>query len=193
MSERSRHLRTGLGHKASLGCVNACPAARRSQEAGFTQPRDHLIAHPCTYWHVSGFSRYVHYRSSRHGLDYGGLCVGHIVCSHVKFSCANNRSLVHFFLRFTLELQRRAKEWSLGCVSPVPWLLLATEHEFMQPRAHSFAQLWASNGCLLSTVWRPDINTNYTPGRVVPFPFALHIPIKMPAFFLSWFVSFSAG
>ena len=25
-------------------------AARGSQEAGFTQPRDHLIAHLCTWW-----------------------------------------------------------------------------------------------------------------------------------------------
>ena len=31
----------------SLGCVNLRPAARESQEAGFTQPRDHLKADPC--------------------------------------------------------------------------------------------------------------------------------------------------
>ena len=28
----------------ALGCVNSCPAARGTQEAGFTQPRAHLLA-----------------------------------------------------------------------------------------------------------------------------------------------------
>ena len=32
----------------SLGCVNLCPAARVSKEAGFKQPRDHSFAQPCT-------------------------------------------------------------------------------------------------------------------------------------------------
>ena len=32
----------------SLGCVNSLPAARGSQEAGFTQPRVHSFAQPCT-------------------------------------------------------------------------------------------------------------------------------------------------
>ena len=32
----------------TLGCVNLCPVARGSQEAGFMQPRDNLIAHLCT-------------------------------------------------------------------------------------------------------------------------------------------------
>ena len=31
----------------ALGCVNSCLAARGSQEAGFTQPRDHSFAQPC--------------------------------------------------------------------------------------------------------------------------------------------------
>ena len=30
-----------------LGCVNSHPAARGSQEAGFTQPRYHTLAEPC--------------------------------------------------------------------------------------------------------------------------------------------------
>ena len=33
----------------SLGCVNSLPTARVSQEAGFTQPRAHLLAYPCIY------------------------------------------------------------------------------------------------------------------------------------------------
>ena len=36
----------------ALGCVNSHPAARGSQEVGFTQPRAHLIAHRCTYLHL---------------------------------------------------------------------------------------------------------------------------------------------
>ena len=32
----------------ALGCVNSHPAARGSQKAGFTQPRVHSLAHPCT-------------------------------------------------------------------------------------------------------------------------------------------------
>ena len=32
----------------ALGCVNALPLARGGQEAGFTQPRAHLIAQLCT-------------------------------------------------------------------------------------------------------------------------------------------------
>ena len=28
--------------------MNSCPAARESQDAGFTQPRDHSFAQPCT-------------------------------------------------------------------------------------------------------------------------------------------------
>ena len=34
----------------SLGCVNSRQAARGSLEAGFTQPRDHTFAQPCTVW-----------------------------------------------------------------------------------------------------------------------------------------------
>ena len=34
--------------ECSLGCVNSHPAARGSQEAGFTQPRTHSFVHPCT-------------------------------------------------------------------------------------------------------------------------------------------------
>ena len=33
----------------SLGCVNSRPAARGSEEAGFTQPRVHFLAQTCTY------------------------------------------------------------------------------------------------------------------------------------------------
>ena len=36
----------------ALGCVNSCPVARGNQEAGFTQPRAHLIAHLCTLRYV---------------------------------------------------------------------------------------------------------------------------------------------
>ena len=39
----------GWAKEWSLGCVNSCPAARGSQEAGFTQPRDHSFAQPGTY------------------------------------------------------------------------------------------------------------------------------------------------
>ena len=38
----------GWAKKWCLGCVNSCPASRRSQVAGFTQPRSHLVADPCT-------------------------------------------------------------------------------------------------------------------------------------------------
>ena len=38
----------GWAKEWSLGCVNLQPAARGSQEAGFTQPRDHSFAQPCT-------------------------------------------------------------------------------------------------------------------------------------------------
>ena len=31
----------------ALGCVNSTPAARGSQEAGFTQPRAHSFPQPC--------------------------------------------------------------------------------------------------------------------------------------------------
>ena len=34
--------------KWALGCVNSHPAAEGSKEAGFTQPRAHLIHHLCT-------------------------------------------------------------------------------------------------------------------------------------------------
>ena len=37
----------GWAKEWSLGCVNSRPAARGSQEAGFTQPRDHSFAQPC--------------------------------------------------------------------------------------------------------------------------------------------------
>ena len=37
--------------------MNSCPAARESQEAGFTQPRDHSLAEPCTR-SVHGKSKY---------------------------------------------------------------------------------------------------------------------------------------
>ena len=39
----------GWAKEWSLGCVNSLPAARRSQEAGFTQPRDHSLAQACIY------------------------------------------------------------------------------------------------------------------------------------------------
>ena len=32
----------------ALGCVNTPSAARGSKEEGFTQPRDHFFAQPCT-------------------------------------------------------------------------------------------------------------------------------------------------
>ena len=40
----------GWAKEWSLGCVNSPPAARESQEAGFTQPRVHFLAHPCMVW-----------------------------------------------------------------------------------------------------------------------------------------------
>ena len=44
----------GSAKRWALGCVNSPPpAARGSQEAGFTQPRVHLLANPCivvVYW-----------------------------------------------------------------------------------------------------------------------------------------------
>ena len=43
----------GWAKEWSLGCVNSRPAARESLEAGFTQPRAHLIAHMCTGFHSS--------------------------------------------------------------------------------------------------------------------------------------------
>ena len=57
--EIERHLFSALGaltlldiqgsaKRRALGCVNSLPAARGGQEAGFTQPRAHLLADPCT-------------------------------------------------------------------------------------------------------------------------------------------------
>ena len=40
---------TGLGQRVVPRLRELSPAARGSQEAGFTQPRDHLLADPCTY------------------------------------------------------------------------------------------------------------------------------------------------
>ena len=37
----------GWAKEWSLGCMNLRPAARGSQEAGFTQPRDNYLAPPC--------------------------------------------------------------------------------------------------------------------------------------------------
>ena len=42
---------TGWAKEWCLGCVNSRPAARGSQEAGFTQPRDHSFAQPCRISH----------------------------------------------------------------------------------------------------------------------------------------------
>ena len=39
----------GLAKEWSLGCVKRAPAARGSQDAGITQPRDRSLADPCTY------------------------------------------------------------------------------------------------------------------------------------------------
>ena len=39
----------GWAKEWSIGCVNSRPVARGSQEAGFTQPREHLLADPCTH------------------------------------------------------------------------------------------------------------------------------------------------
>ena len=33
------------------------------------------------------------------------------------------------------------KEWNIGCVNAVSWLILATGHEFTQPWVHLIAQL----------------------------------------------------
>ena len=40
----------GSAKRWDLGCVNSPPTARGSQEAGFTQPRVHLLADPCTMY-----------------------------------------------------------------------------------------------------------------------------------------------
>ena len=37
----------GSAKRLSLGCMNSLPAARGSQEAGFTQPRSHTSGDPC--------------------------------------------------------------------------------------------------------------------------------------------------
>ena len=37
----------GRAKERALGCVNSPSAARGSQKAGFTQPRDHSFAQPC--------------------------------------------------------------------------------------------------------------------------------------------------
>ena len=42
------HCVQGWAKRWDLGCVNSPPAARWSQEAGFTQPRDHSFAQPCS-------------------------------------------------------------------------------------------------------------------------------------------------
>ena len=43
----SQYVVQGSAKEWSLGCVNSPPAARGSQEAGFTQPRDHSLAQAC--------------------------------------------------------------------------------------------------------------------------------------------------
>ena len=40
----------GWAKEWDLGCVNSPPAARGCQEAGYTQPRAHSFAQPCTFW-----------------------------------------------------------------------------------------------------------------------------------------------
>ena len=47
MGTHDYHIGQGSAKRRALGCVNSPPAARGSQEAGFTQPRTHLIADPC--------------------------------------------------------------------------------------------------------------------------------------------------
>ena len=44
----------GLAKRWALGYSNSPPAARRSQEAGFTQPRYHLLANTCTLYYYNG-------------------------------------------------------------------------------------------------------------------------------------------
>ena len=41
-----------LAKRWALGCMKSLPVARRRQEAGFTHPRDHLLADPykTTVW-----------------------------------------------------------------------------------------------------------------------------------------------
>ena len=61
----------------SLGCVNLCPAARGSQKAGFTQPRDHSFAQPCIgIGNVTCFTRL-----KWMGL---GICSPHIISMYVR-------------------------------------------------------------------------------------------------------------
>ena len=43
----------GWAKEWSLGCVNSRPTARGSQEAGFTQPRDHSFAQRCMWIHLT--------------------------------------------------------------------------------------------------------------------------------------------
>ena len=50
----NQHYREGPAKEWSLGRVNLRPTARGSPEAGFTQPRDHSLAEPCTL-HTYGF------------------------------------------------------------------------------------------------------------------------------------------
>ena len=40
----------GWAKEWDLGCVNSQPTARGCQEAGYTQPRAHSFAQPCTFW-----------------------------------------------------------------------------------------------------------------------------------------------
>ena len=53
-------------------CVNSPPTARGSREAGFTQPRDHLLADPCSEFAVLHLhSSYTH-THTRSQLWHGG-------------------------------------------------------------------------------------------------------------------------
>ena len=46
--ECARAMVQGWAKEWSLGCVNSLPTARGSQEAGFTEPREHSFDQPCT-------------------------------------------------------------------------------------------------------------------------------------------------
>ena len=48
----------GSAKRWALGCVNLRPVARGSQEAGFTQPRAHLIASPSLYLKANQSKKY---------------------------------------------------------------------------------------------------------------------------------------
>ena len=85
----------GSAKRRALGCVNSPPAARGSQEAGFTQPRDHLLADPCTTEFILFSSKCV-IRKKRSHVAGSELRATVLTCNHPKFIIHVSPHTIHY-------------------------------------------------------------------------------------------------